>query len=490
MIITLDRESPQPLYMQLAEEIRSRILSGALPPGARLPTVRDLARQLGVTRLTVHNAYSQLQAGGLAEATVGRGTFVAEQPAAAASVSDLGQELSARGVLSDMLRMAQLPGMRSLAIGDAAPDLYPTREFRRVFEEVFASGAAMFSYGPPQGDPLLRTMLVDLVRERGVLAAPDELLVTSGVTQGLALIAQTLARPGDAVIVEQPTYLGALNTLGACGLRVVGVPIDDDGMQVERLEALVRAHRPRFIYTIPTFHNPGGVCLSAERRVALLALAARHDLLVVEDDIYGQMCYDPPHPPALKALDERGTVLYLGSLSKSLMPSARLGYVVATPRLIRPLVAARQADDLGGSMLLQRAMALFLQPGWLGAHRRRSRPRYRARRDTLLGAMARCMPAGVRWTLPRGGFAVWVTLPSGTSATDLYMAAIDRGVSFAPGDVFFAGPAPYPAIRLAFSTLKPEVLAETVPVIGDLLGQHLTRRTFAAVPLGDYVPVV
>ncbi|GAB4193113.1 MAG: PLP-dependent aminotransferase family protein [Roseiflexaceae bacterium] len=490
MVITLDRGSPQPLYMQLAEEIRQRIASGALPPGTRLPTVRDLARQLGVTRLTVHNAYGQLQSSGLVEATVGRGTFVAEQPVAAANVWALGQELSARGVLSDMLRMAQLPGMRSLAIADPAPDLYPNREIRRAFEETFASGAALFSYGPPQGDPLLRTVLVDLLRERGVRATPDELVITSGATQGISLIAQTLARPGDTVVVEQPTYLGALNTLGVQGLRVLGVPVDGDGMQIERLESLIRAHRPRFVYTVPTFHNPSGTSMSAERRVALLALCAQHDLPVIEDDIYGLLSYDALHPPALKALDARGIVLYISSLSKSLMPSARIGYIAAAPRFITPLVAARQAHDLCSSLLLQRAMALFIQHGWLAAHLRRTLPRYRERRDTLLDAMARYLPAGIQWTHPRGGFAVWVTLPPGTSVTDLYLAAIERGVAFAPGDVFFAGPAPYPAIRLAFSTVRPDVLAETVQIIGDLLGQHLTRRAFTAVPLGDYAPVV
>lgn len=490
MLITLDRTSPLPLYRQLAQQVQQRIRSGALPPGARLPPVRELARQLGVTRLTVHSAYGELQAGGWVEATVGRGTFVAARQEPEVTAVGLGQEFSARGVINDMLRMAQLPGMRSLAMADAAAEFYPEREFGRALNEALASGAAGLSYTATQGEPLLRTVLAEHLRERGLRVSPDELLITSGATQGIALVAQTLARPGDVVFVEQPTYLGALNIFGAHGLRVVGLPVDAHGLVVDDLHAQIMAHRPRFLYTIPAFQNPSGVCLSAERRAALLAVAAHHRLPIVEDDVYALLAYDGAAPPALLADDPDGLVLTVGSFSKALLPGVRVGYVAAAPQQIARLTAAKQANDLCSPPLLQRALALFIQHGWLHAHLRRVLPRYRERRDALLDAIVRAFPSGLRWTVPQGGFSVWVRLPPSASTTDLYLAAIEQQVAFALGDVFFPGPAPYPAIRLSFSTQPPAMLAETVAVIGGLLGTHLRRRVFAPAPAADYVPLV
>jgi DNA-binding transcriptional MocR family regulator len=490
MLIELNRNSAQPLYVQLAQDIQRRIRSGALPAGARLPTVRELAQQLGVTRLTIHSAYSELQAGGWVEATVGRGTFVAAQATTPSALAQPTRDLSAHGLLSDMLRMAQLPGMRSLAMADPAPDLYPMREFKSALDEALLGGAAVLSYANPQGDPLLRTVLADSLRERGVRAGPDELLITSGASQALSLLAQTLARPSDAVIVEQPTYLGLLNTLNARGVRVIGAPLDEDGLVVDTLEPLILAHRPRFIYTIPVFQNPTGVCLSPARRAALLDLAARHRIPLVEDDLYGRLGYGNHTPLALQADDRAGMVIHVGSFSKSLLPGVRIGYIAGAPELISRLVAAKQAADLCSPPLLQRAMALFLQHGRLVAHLRRAIPRYRERRDALMSALAQHFPAGLRWTTPQGGFCSWVALPPGTSTTDLYLAAVERGVAFAPGDVFFSGPAPRPYMRLAFATQPPEVIHESIQVLGEELNAQLARRAFRAPAVADYVPLV
>jgi DNA-binding transcriptional MocR family regulator len=490
MQITIDRGGPQPLYAQLAQDIQRRIRSGALPPGARLPTVRELASQLGVTRLTVHSAYSELQAGGWVEATVGRGTFVATQDEPAAMMVEPGRDLSPPSILNDMLRLARLPGMRSLAMADAAPDLYPMRDFGRAIEEALASGPAILGYTASQGDPLLRTVIAELLRERGISSGPDEIVITSGVTQGMSLLAHTLARPGDTALVEQPTYLGLLNILAVQGIRAIGAPMDDEGLIVDALEPLILEHRPRFIYTIPVFQNPSGVCLSSPRRAALLELAARHRIPVIEDDIYYQLAYEQPAPPALRADDRAGMVITLGSFSKSVLPGARVGYLVAAPALVARLTVAKQADDLCSPPLLQRAVALFIQHGWMAAHLRRVLPRYRARRDALMTAMAQHFPSGLRWTTPRGGFCSWVTLPPNASTADLYFAAVERGVAFAPGDVFFAGPPPRPYIRLSFSSLSPELIGEATQILGQVLGTHLTRRSFAAPALADCVPLV
>jgi DNA-binding transcriptional MocR family regulator len=489
MEFTIERDSAQPLYGQIAHEVRRRIRNGALPAGTRLPTVRELAAQLGVTRLTVHSAYEELQSGGWVEATVGRGTFVAQQLNPLES-SDLGSEMSARGLLNDMVRMAMMPGMRSMAMADAAHEFYPTREFARAMNDALDGGPSIYGYPASLGDPLLRTVLAELLHDRGVRAAPDELLITSGATHGLSLIAQTLARPGDTVLVEQPSYLGALNIFGTQGLRIVEIPMDAEGLVVDALPALIEQHQPRFIYTVPTYHNPVGVCLSPARRTALVELAARTRIPVIEDDIYGWLPLDGAAPPAIKRDDHAAMVVFVSSFSKTLLPGLRLGFVAAAPALIARLSLTRQANDLAGPTLLQRAMALYLQRGRFQSHLRRVIPRYRERRDALLTAMTRHFPSDMRWSEPTGGFCVWVHLPPEVCPTDLYLAGIERGVAFAPGDFFFAGSAPAPFMRLSFSTQPPQVLAEAVAVLGELLGTQIARRTITRRSGTDVLPLV
>lgn len=493
MQIELDRNSREPLYRQLAGSLQQRIRSGALPPRTRLPTVRQLAQQLGVTRLTIHSAYAELQSGGWIEATVGRGTFVAEhiEQLIAPVESQIGREVTPAGMMADLLRMAQVPGMAAMGRADPAPEFFPLRNWQRANEIALASGSpTLLNYTTAQGDQVLRSALAELTRERGISAGPDEILITAGVTGGMALATALLARPGDSVLVEQPTYLGMLNILAAQGVRAVGVPMDSDGMLIDALEEALRVERPAFIYTIPSFHNPGGLCMSPARREALLELAERHNLMIVEDDIYGRMSYEGQPQPALKANDKSGRVIYLSSFSKSLMPGIRMGYAIASPTITQQLVRLRQAHDICSPPLTQRALAVFIEQGWFHAHLRRMLPRYRERRDALLRAMERYFPMGVTWTKPRGGLSTWVTLPAGTSVIELYLSAISRGIAFTPGEVFSATAEPLPHLRLCFGGEPPERLSDAVATIGSLLRERSSGRHTPPSTPSDYVPLV
>ncbi|MCU0490557.1 MAG: PLP-dependent aminotransferase family protein [Chloroflexaceae bacterium] len=493
MQINLNRTSREPLYRQLASNLQQRIRSGALPAGTRLPTVRQLAAQLGVTRLTVHSAYAELQSGGWIEATVGRGTFVAQQVASLLTPpeAELGREVTPAGMLADLLRTTQIPGLIGLGKADPAVEHFPIRHWQRALDMALSSGGpAMLNYTTAQGDLMLRSTLAELLRGRGLAAGPDEILITSGAMQGLALAADLLARPGDTVLVEQPTYLGLLQILSVRGLRAVGLPMDDEGLDVAALETILKTERPAFLYTIPTFQNPSGICLSPRRRTALLQLAAYHRLQIVEDDIYGRLGYEGQPPPALKGHDHEGLVVHIGSFSKDLMPGLRLGYVVTTPELARRFVAARQSQDMCSPLLTQRALNIFIEQGWFHAHLRRMLPHYRERRDALLRAMERFFPSGVYWTQPRGGFACWVTLPHGIPMRDLYLSAINRGVVIAPGLVFEANADPRPHLRLCFSAEPPERISEGVAILGSLLRERSLRQPMVAPAVSDYVPLV
>ncbi len=493
MQIQLDPASRVPLYQQLANTVLQRIRNGALPPGTRLPTVRQLARQLGVTRLTVHSAYAELQADGWVEATVGRGTFVSEhvEELLAPPETTLGREVTPAGVFADMLRSAQIPGLLSLARADPATELLPVRQWQQASEMALnAGGTALMSYTTAQGDMVLRATLAELLRERGLTASPDEIVITTGVTQGIALATEILAPAGALVLVEQPTYLGVLGTLAMRRLQIRGIPLDNEGLIVEALEATLQRERPAFLYTIPAFQNPGGVCMSPARRAALLDLAERYNLMIVEDDIYGRLCYEGPAPITLKAEDHAGRVVYLSSFSKSLMPGLRIGYALAAPALVERIVQARQSHDICSPPLLQRALATFIEQGWLHAHHRRVLPHYRERRDALLQAMERFFPSSVIWTRPRGGFSCWVTLPAGLSVRDLYLSAIARGMAFTPGEVFGLLPDDQPRLRLCYGAEPPERITDAVATLGGLLRETRSRQSLPCTSPGDYVPLV
>jgi DNA-binding transcriptional MocR family regulator len=482
--IHLDSGTSAPLYRQVADGIAGLIREGSLEAGERLPTVRDLAGRLGVTRPTIHRAFQELQARGWVESTVGRGTFVRGEPAQAAGPGgDLPGGLSADEVMGD-LQTAGGEG-RLLNLAHAEPDagLAPAGEFWDCLTDLKHEAAGLMRYVSPQGDRALREDSRHS-RDRDVQAGPDEILVTDGVTQALSLVARVLARPGDRVAVEEPTYLGLLHILEAEGLRPVGVPMDEEGPRLDALERVLVQEQPRFFYTIASFQNPTGRNMSEARRRDLLALAEQRGLLLVEDDIYHRLAYDGPLPPSLKSLDRHGLVVYLDGLSKAALPGARLGFAVPPPALLERLLSMRRASDLCGSLPLQRAAAVFLRRDGMRLHLRKALPEYRRRRDVLLKELEETMPASVRWTHPGGGFSCWVTLPAGADPGDLYQAARARGLLVAPGEVFLVDRSDRRFLRLCFGAEPEEKIREGVGLLAGLVRERLQQgpasRQFAS----------
>jgi len=474
--LKLNRRHSQALYRQIAEQIKTRIANGELPGGARLPPIRALAAELGVTRLTVQNAYRELQAEGLIEATVGRGTFVGPETHPSLLHLHLGEQLTPKGVLHDVHKVQQVRGVRNLALASPDPHLFPTEEFWVSLEALHPQGSELFQYGPLVGDPHLRLAISELLAQRGLEAPAEEVLITVGGLQGLALIARVLCQPGDEVIIEQPTYLGFLNILHTLKLRPLPVPLDEEGPSLPHLEALLKKHRPRFYYTVPNFHNPTGIRFSPQRRQALVELAARHGLTLVEDDTYAQLSYDAPPPAPLRALDSSGNVLYLSSFSKVLMPGLRIGFVLAPPALLEGLLALHSASDIcGPPLLLQRATARFIQQGGLERHLRKVLPIYRERRGALLDALRAHMPRVARWTRPQGGFSCWLSLPAYFPPGALYQAALHRGVALTPGEAFLTQTQDRTHMRLCFGYQGSEALREGVAQLAQLIQEQATR---------------
>jgi DNA-binding transcriptional MocR family regulator len=474
MKLSIQREGDLPLYRQIVNQFREYIRTGALPVGSRLPTVRELAHQYGLTRLTVHTAYAELQAEGLVEAVVGRGTFVAAHPPFPTSLHETFEapvlpspSWLSQGVLADMMRMMEHPGLISFAQAIPEPSTCPTQELGRSLR-IALDNPASLSYSSTQGEVALREQVTQVLLDRGIVTSPNLVLITSGAQQAIDLALRAFTTPESVILAEEPTYVGLLELAAQRGQRVVGISSDAEGIRLDALESACKRYHPRLLYLIPTFHNPTGLCLPQERRQALLRLARIHDFLLFEDDVAGMLAYDAPAIPALKASDDEGRVIYGTSFSKCLLPGVRLGMIACAEEHLSALLAAKRTGDLFCSPLLQHALADYLHRHHLNAHLQRIRPMYRERRDALLAALQRHLPI-CTWTVPQGGFNLWVTLPSQINERSFYLQAIEQGVGIAPGTAFFAQPQSRAYMRLSFGALSPADIEQGIAILGNLL---------------------
>ncbi|MDQ6673601.1 MAG: PLP-dependent aminotransferase family protein [Chloroflexota bacterium] len=492
--LDLDRAAGRryPLGRQVVDELRRRVQAGTLGPGERLPPVRGLATLLGVTPETVAGAYKRLVEEGYLRGEIGRGTFVAAPPLRAEE--DPLAPFEAGGALPpfasasvapgppaqrDLLRLANQPGLVSFAASVAALELAPVEALQYALSSALSEeGAQALQVGATQGYPPLRSAIAELLKQRGLSVDASAVCVTSGCQQGIDLAAKVFVGAGDTVLVEQPSFLGALEAFRARGARVIGVPIEGDGLRVEALPALIQRHHPKLLYCMPTYQNPTGRSLSPDKRRALLRLAATYDLPIVEDDSAGFIhLQGDAAPPSLKAEDHAGYVIHLGTFSKLIAAGLRLGWLVADPPVFDKLVAAKYASDLSSDALVQRGVHRLLGEGALQAHLVRVRGVYRERRDVLVEALRRprALPPGASFEPPEGGFNLWLELPrGGLTSTELFLEAVRRGVAFVPGSFFFSagggGPAAAAALyglRLSYSALAPADLERGVRLLSE-----------------------
>jgi GntR family transcriptional regulator/MocR family aminotransferase len=352
--------------------------------------------------------------------------------------------------------------------GACDPRLFPMDEFRRLLGQVMRrDGAAAVEYGEIAGFGPLRATLAQVLASQGIQTGPGNILITAGSQQALSLVAGLILPPGSSVVVERPTYAGALDVFRSRELRIHTVGLDEDGLDMDELEGILDRHKPGLIYTIPNFHNPTGACLSGQRRRQLISLAGRFDVPVLEDDYVGDIRYEGHAQPTLKSLDPDGRVIYMSTFSKMLIPGLRVGFVVADGPVYAHLLRSKRCHDLATCNLIQRALKDYVSVGRYHAHLQRSCTLYRRRRDAMLAALERHMPSGARWTRPKGGLFVWVTLPEGVKASDLLPKACKEGVIFAPGGNFHLDPAQGEGfMRLNFASNSEEVIKEGIRRLG------------------------
>jgi DNA-binding transcriptional MocR family regulator len=436
-----------------------------------------LALDLGVSRTTVTGAYQELQARGILRGHVGRGTIVVGTPPDARHAALPWAQRITPGAI-DGMRLAYTapdgPDVIGFGVGLPDPRLYPVETLDSLLDALPRGDGSLYNPAPAWGAPVLRETLADWLRSRGIRVTPEEILVTTGGQQGLNVITRAFITPGDAVITEGPTYPGAFLTFRWAGADVVEVPVDHEGVRVDALEEALARYRPKLIYLIPSFQNPTGVVLTAERRRRVLELALQYRVPIVESDLYGDLYFEQEPPAALKAQDASGVVIYQGGGSKLGLPGLRIGWLVAPVPAMAALTVAKTYEDLHTAALTQHLAAAFIGGPHAEQHLARLRVECRTRRNALVDGLRQHCPR-LRFRVPGGSYYAWVTLPAPLTVDTLLPIALEHGVGARSGTAFSPNGGGADHIRLCYAALPPDRIGEGTRRLGLAMEQALAR---------------
>src|ERR1700676_1459541 len=487
----LQSESHVPLYIQLRDQLRALVHAGDLRHGDRIPASRELANMLGVHRTTVANAYAELESEGLIQGHVGRGTFIKRHgnglkitppaPPVLNGSHGIRWELlfaDERGeeVLSRLTASAPMDAL-SFVMARPAQEFFPIDELQTCVNAVLRNEATeVLNLGPSDGYAPLKLALLDMLGREGIAAKDENLLITDGCQQSLDLISKAFVRPGDSVILENPTYPGAVAIFNGARARCLGVPVHTHaepgtslGIDVEALEATLAANRVKLIVLTPDFQNPTGTSMPLVSRRKVLDLAGRYQVPVVEDHIYARLHARDERVPSLKQLDRSNLVIHIDSFAKVAFPGLRVGWIVAPAAAIERLRVVKQTTDLHTDQLAQATLAEFLRRGLFSKHVAKMRKVYTSRLAALDEALRKHMPEDTRWTRPEGGMCLWLELPPGFDANELLIHVKERGVLFAPGRYFYVQGTLPNTLRLSYAGLDEKQIARGVATLADLL---------------------
>lgn len=495
MNLTIDKHGDVPAYEQIRQQITELVQTGLLAAGAKLPSVRELARSLGVSVKTVRRAYDELGADNIIQTRHGSGTFVTDLPEVAT-----GTHLRTREEMGGPL--AELPPMRwepfdfkskffamplskkhsgsLIKLNQASPDpaLFPFERIKQIATNMlWYPKEFFFDVGHAQGyQPLVEY----LEREMALSGVPmaegeNDIIVTGGFQRALALVLDLVLRPGQKVAVEAPTYTGILNLLLAKRIEFVAIPVDAQGLDTEYLAGILAQGEVRAIITMPTYHNPTGVTMATNRREHLLRLAARHRVPIIEDDWGRLLRYEGEAPPPLKSLDPGGYVIHIGTFSKCFLPGLRIGWITAPSKLALPLYWAKIGADSGDSYFLQVLLHEFILKGHFAKHVRKTVKEYKKRRNAMCRVLKDCLPRGCSFISPMGGFTVWVELPKGINSLPLLSLAREAGVEFLPATFCMPDRQDAAAMRLSFSRSSVEDIETGVKALCRVIGECIRK---------------
>jgi 2-aminoadipate transaminase len=493
----LQAKSKIPLYVQLRDQMRALVHSGELMPGDRIPASRELAGHLGIHRTTVANVYAELEAEGLIEGFVGRGTFIRRPNGTEREFTPpprpQGGPVRWEALFADertnwdgLSRL--MPKVPEDAIAfvnaQASVEFFPVEEVRSCANAVLKRhGRDILQLGATDGYAPLKEALLGRLRSEGISVKDGQLLITDGCQQSLDLLAKAFLRPGDSVLVENPAYPGALSIISAARVRCLPAPVEADpahaashGLDLNAAEAVLQQNRVKLILVTPDFQNPTGTTMPPEKRRKLLEIAGQHQVPIVEDHIYARVRLRGKDVPSLKAMDRAGIVIQIDSFSKVAFPGLRVGWCLGPETVIERLRVLKQTSDLHTDQLAQATLAEFMKRGSFDRHLKKMVRVYARRLDVLEKSLERHFPGGTSWTRPEGGLSVWVTLPAGLDAGEMLFHAQERGVLFVPGRYFyFQNPQPN-TLRLGFAGLDEREIVRGTATLGHMLVEELKKR--------------
>ncbi len=476
MRIDFQRNNGIPLHLQIAQAFADRIKSQTLDEHTALPSVRQLAQRLQVSVVTVLKAYRQLESDGYVTVIQGKGTFI-KKPEQKVMLRET-TPFDWQHQVEDYLPRAQFAPfyltkaryhMSSMIVDSK---LLPNHYFSEQMKTVFEKQPHMLSaYSEIQGDLVLRQSMKRYLQSVDLHCEEENILVTTGLQQGIDLVARTFIGQGDLVVMEEPTYPGAVDCFRGRGATILTVPVDENGMKVEYLRKICQQFTPKLVFTNPTFHNPTGTVLSLKRRKQLLELAQQMNFLIVEDDPYSELFFNKKPPAPIKSFDKTGHVIYLKGLSKIYAPSCRTALLVGNGPIFQRLLASKANADLGSPLLTQKLILPLLGSTRMQAHAAKLRTAFQLRRDALIVQLKKHAPPNVTWYEPLGGLTIWLSLPQHIDLARLKEEAEAQGITFLPGDTCYVQTTKHKKLRLSYSYINEQLIEHAIPLLCQLLAK-------------------
>ncbi len=479
--IILYKDKGEHLYVQLYKAIKKLIIAGKLNKNEKLPPIRKLAQMLDVNNVTVVNAYHILEQEGLVYKKMGSGTYISPDFLTYTSEEiESSKIIEGLGSLS-LIEQGQIQissNMINFASATPKADLFPVEDFKNALNEVLDRDKGnAFDYQESQGYLPLREVLIQYIRESNILVNINSLQVISGAQQGIDIIAKALLNYGDPVIVESPSYTGAIASFRSRGAKIIDVDLLEDGIDVDDLERKIRIFQPKFIYLMPNFQNPTGISYSRDKKEKIIDLCRQYNVYIVEDDYLSDLNFYSKDNTTLKSLDENNDlVIYVKSFSKIFMPGLRLGFLVAPSTLYDNILFAKHSSDISTSGLLQRALEIYFSRGKWKSHIKYIEEKYRNGFDAMVRNIEKYLPKEIEYIVPNGGVNFWFRLPKGISSKELYERSIRRNVALAPGNLFFTHQNDDHHFRLSIASVDNHEIEQGIIVIGDIINNLMDNK--------------
>lgn len=479
--IKLKKDDPQHLYIQLYRILKEQIIMKKLKEEDRLPPVRKLAQMLGVNNVTVVSAYNILEQEGLIYKKIGSGTYVSPQLYKNRKDIQYDQENSDEDFQhTPYIEQGHIQikeDMINFASATPSAELFPVDDFKRMLNRVLDRDRGnAFGYQESQGFYPLRRALQEYIRHYEIYADIDSIQIISGAQQGIDIISKGLLSYGDYVIMESPSYTGAMAAFRSRGAKIIDIPLEEDGLHLEILEKKIASYRPKLLYVMPNFQNPTGISYSKEKKQKIVEICHKHNVFIVEDDYLSDLNFYSEDHSTLKSMDDKDRVIYIKSFSKIFMPGLRLGFLIVPPQFHDNLLLAKHVSDISTSGLLQRAFELYLCEGIWQKHIQYMEGQYKERFEAMVEYIRKYMPKEVSYVLPQGGVNFWLALPDGLSSKELYEMAVKENVVFAPGSLFFLHNKESQHFRLSIASVNPHEIQMGIKILSKIIKEYIRQN--------------